>query len=148
MNIFLSKFFKTNPAQEVTSSQSLSSLRLHLVINEENQICIYVHRLYRMCSAVFRPLTLVLLFHINAPHGEADLQRFFWASVHLPLGILFKPPELPCCQKVWVPAETPLHLPGALQVHCSDILFSHWQIAADRERNNVLFGITFWTYFT
>lgn len=87
MNIFLSSFFKTNPAQEVTSSQSLfSPLRLHLVINEENQICIYVHRLYRMCSAVFRPLTLAPVFHINAPHGGADLQRFFWGVCSLPFG--------------------------------------------------------------
>lgn len=61
--------------------------------------------------------------------------RFFWACVQFPLGVLREPPELPCCQEVWVPAETPLHLPGALQVDHSDILFSHRQITADRERN-------------
>lgn len=59
---------------------------------------------------------------------------FFWTSAQLPSGVLCKPPELPCCQEVWVPAETPLHLPGALQVDRTDILFSHWQITGDRER--------------
>lgn len=54
-----------------------------------------------------------------------------------PRGVLCRTPELSCCQEVWVPAETPLHLPSALQVDRSDILFSHWQITADRQRESV-----------
>lgn len=46
--------------------------------------------------------------------------------------------QLPCCQEDWVPVETPLHLPGTLQVDRTDILFSHWQIKADRESGHVL----------
>lgn len=81
-------------------------------------------------------LTALPFFHTNAPHsGYLDFIFFWRASARFPSGVFFpEPPELPCCQEVWVPAETPLHLPAALQVHRSDILFSRWQTTAGGER--------------
>lgn len=63
-------------------------------------------------------------FHINASH-------IGFSSFSFPSGVLCRTPELAYCQEVCVPAETPFHLPAALQVD-SDILFSHWQIAVER----------------
>lgn len=132
--------------QQIRTYPSLLSEPLRLVIKENKKT-------FKMYSAILRPLTMLsssTKMHIIV-NTSAVMCRVFWTSVQFPLGVSCKPPELPCCQEVWVPGETPLHLPGTLQVDCSDILFSHRQIVADRERKkNVLkmfYRITLWNYF-
>ena len=117
--------------QQVTLSLSSFFDPLCLVIKKyknplQNKLC------------CLQTIDQALLFHINAPHcgyRGSDVWMFC-ASVQFPLGVFWKPPELPCRQEFWVPADSSpsaLRSPGGLFWH-----FVQWianNVRREREKN-------------